>query len=74
MQTDSKGHLFSGLPIRNETDFYAAVVEMRKWQKEFFKSRSKMALDKAKFWEKWIDEHIEFNTPKVPDTQQTLFQ
>ncbi len=65
--------LFAGLPIRNETDFYRAVVQMRKWQKEFFKNRSKTALDKAKFWEKWIDEHIEFNTPKKPDAQQSLF-
>ena len=65
--------LFAGLPIRNETDFYRAVVQMRKWQKEFFKNRSKTALDKAKFWEKRIDEHIEFNTPKKPDAQQSLF-
>lgn len=67
-------HLYSGLPIRNETDFYRAVVDMRKWQKEFFRTRSKTALDKAKFWEKWVDEHIEFNTPKQPDAQQSLFQ
>lgn len=66
-------HLFAGLPIRNETDFYAAVVEMRKWQKEFFRTRSKMALDKAKFWEKWVDEHIEYNTPQTTNPQQSLF-
>ena len=66
--------LFAGLPIRNETDFYRAVVQMRKWQKEFFRTRSKTALDKAKFWEKWVDEYIEFNTPKEPDAQQKLFE
>ena len=66
-------HLYAGLPIRNETDFYALVVDMRKWQKEFFRTRSKTALDKAKFCEKGGDEYIEFNTPKTPDTQQSLF-
>lgn len=67
-------YLYSGLPLRNVNDYYNAVVEMRKWQKEFFRTRSKTALDKAKFWEKWVDEYIEFNTPKEPDAQQKLFE
>lgn len=61
------------IPIRNETDFYRAVVFMREQQKAYFRTRNKYYLQRSMVFEKHVDEYIEYNTPKVPDTQQQLF-
>lgn len=40
----------------SETDrFYASVCEMRRWQKEYFKTRDKKALTNSKFFESEVD-------------------
>ena len=38
--------------------FYANVIEMRKWQKEYFQTRSRRALDQAKHFEREVDKQL----------------
>jgi hypothetical protein len=39
----------------NEAEFRFAVSEMRRHQKEYFKTRNKSAMQEAKIWERKID-------------------
>lgn len=42
----------------NSREFFDKVAQMRRMQKEYFKTRSSMALSKSKQLEKEIDEEI----------------
>lgn len=42
----------------NAREFYDKVVQMRRMQKEYFKTRSKEALQKSKQLEKEVDNEI----------------
>ncbi len=42
----------------NARQFFDKVVEMRRWQKEYFKTRSHVALEKSKVIEREIDKEI----------------
>lgn len=43
----------------NPREFYDTVVQMRKMQKEYFKTRNSMALRRSKQLEKLVDDEIE---------------
>ena len=43
----------------NARQFFDKVVEMRRWQKEYFKTRSKSSLEQSKTLEKRVDAEIE---------------
>ena len=48
-----------------------AVTEMRRYQKEFFKTRDASYLRRAKEWEKQVDELIDRYNGKTEQTQGT---
>ncbi|WP_161598183.1 hypothetical protein [Maribacter flavus] len=43
----------------NESELVQTVAKMRKWQKEYFKTRDKEALKNSKYWEKRVDHLLE---------------
>lgn len=43
----------------NETTLRAAVAQMRKWQKEYFRTRNPQALNEARRLEKKVDRMLE---------------
>lgn len=50
----------------NEAEFKFAVSEMRRHQKDFFKTRNKSSMIKAKEWERKIDKELsEMNAPHL---------
>ena len=48
--------------------FYANVIEMRKWQKEYFQTRSRRALDQAKHFEREVDKQLAAASALMVDT------
>ena len=42
-----------------ETEFKKTVAEMRRWQKEFFRTRSPQALSESRRLEKKVDKMLE---------------
>lgn len=64
----------------NARQFFDLTASMRKAQKEYFKTRSRDALNRSKELEKRIDDEIERvnrvlgNTADNQDKQQTLWQ
>jgi hypothetical protein len=58
----------------NPRQFFDKVVEMRRLQKEYFKSRSPFVLDKSKKIEKEIDDEIKrVQAIEVAKHQRSLF-
>lgn len=58
----------------NARQFFDKVVEMRRLQKEYFKSRSPFVLDKSKKIEKEIDDEIKrVQAIEVAKHQRSLF-
>lgn len=58
----------------NARQFFDKVVEMRRLQKEYFKSRSPFVLDKSKKIEKEIDNEIKrVQAIEVAKHQRSLF-
>lgn len=60
----------------NAREFYDKVVQMRRMQKEYFKTRSKIALQESKRLEREIDMEIarvEGIVGKPEDTEASLF-
>lgn len=58
----------------NTRQFFDKVVEMRRLQKEYFKSRSPFVLDKSKKIEKEIDDEIKrVQAIEVAKHQRSLF-
>jgi len=51
-----------------DIQFYANVIEMRKWQKEYFQTRSKRALEQAKYFEREVDKQLAAAAKTVVDT------
>lgn len=44
------------------------MIEMRKWQKEYFQTRSRRALDQAKHFEREVDKQLAAASALVVDT------
>lgn len=57
----------------NAKDFFDLVKEMRKNQKDYFKTRSTESLRKSKELEKQVDDEIERVNRIVSDKQMNLF-
>lgn len=60
----------------NPKEFYDKVVQMRSMQKEYFRTRSKTALQESKRLEREIDmeiERVEGIVGKPEDTDASLF-
>lgn len=58
----------------NARQFFDKVVEMRRLQKEYFKSRSPFVLDKSKKIEKEVDDEIKrVQAIEVAKHQRSLF-
>lgn len=62
----------------NAKEFYDLVVEMRKQQKLFFKTRSNDALNESRRLERAVDAEISrveavLKAPKTEGVQKTLF-
>jgi len=53
-----------------DIQFYANVIEMRKWQKEYFQTRSKRALEQAKYFEREVDKQLAAAAKTVDDAFQ----
>lgn len=51
-----------------DIQFYANVIEMRKWQKEYFQTRSKRSLEQAKYFEREVDKQLAAAAKTVVDT------
>lgn len=51
-----------------DLQFYANVIEMRKWQKEYFQTRSRRALDQAKYFEREVDKQLAAAAKTMADT------
>ena len=54
-------------------DFVNKVAEMRRLQKEYFKTRYPLVLREAKALEKQVDQELEKLVIKQPDQQGKLF-
>ena len=54
-------------------DFVNKVAEMRRLQKEYFKTRHPLVLREAKVIEKQVDQELEKLVIKQPDQQGKLF-
>lgn len=42
----------------NAREFYRAVVKMRHWQRDYFRTRSQRSLNESKHFEKLVDAEI----------------
>lgn len=57
----------------NAKDFFNLVTEMRKNQKDYFKTRTTEALRKSKELEKQVDDEIARVNKIISDKQMNLF-
>lgn len=76
MQSEQKRKEKTNDKIRAMTakDFFNIVTEMRKNQKDYFKTRSTEALRKSKELEKQVDDEIARVNKIMSDKQMNLFE